>query len=121
MLPWKINNNLHCHKKKRDNDLKDWFDLHLLNISEKNIIFSSTPLGSWAQGLVHEAASNGTIVVVKSIPLNKCDKLASRKIKFTEIMCHPNLITLIAAVTSLTNFHIVMKKFSRKNLEQINF
>ncbi|XP_071631803.1 LOW QUALITY PROTEIN: probable serine/threonine-protein kinase DDB_G0267514 [Temnothorax longispinosus] len=109
-----------CNKTldtKKINSLKLFIQL----INEKDIQFSDIILGKGAQGVVTKGKYLGSLVAIKSVQKKNRCKLILREIMLLDKIRHPNIISIMAACSSITQFHIVMEYFKSDSLFDIIF
>lgn len=90
-------------------------------IKECNLQFSNKILGKGGFGIVRKGKYLGTDVAIKSLTIGKNLRLIYKEIKLLDKIRHPNIISIMTACESLSQFHIVMEFFDSHSLHSILF
>ena len=103
-------------KTKLDN-----LNLSIPVVPRNDIELSDHIIGQGGQGVVRKGKYLGSHVAIKSLQKGKYDRSILAEIKILEKIRHPNIISIMAVSSSLTNFYIVMEYFESYSLNDVIF
>ena len=88
-------------------------------IDENDVKLSNIVLGSGGQGIVVKGTWHSADVAIKSMEIDKDEKLILREISLLQKIGHPNLIQLFAIYPSEDKYNLVMEYFYSNSLYDV--
>ena len=90
-------------------------------IDEKDVKNDNQFVGSGGQGKVSTGTWENSIIAIKSMKIDRFEKLILREISLLHSIGHPNIIHLFAVYPSEIHYNLVMEYFESNNLDEILF